>query len=114
MAGFTSESLAAFHRNGWPTCIGISGWLGSEYAGRLLQSAVRQNLQPVQEDLKELQARTKKQTDTAIRTLKWVADEQNLLAETEQKLVDLQNKSINDLESLKFMVEGIKIVCART
>ena len=32
MAGFTSESLAAFHRNGWPTCIGISGWLGSEYA----------------------------------------------------------------------------------
>ena len=32
MAGFTSESVAAFRRNGWPTCVGISGRLGSEYA----------------------------------------------------------------------------------
>lgn len=32
VAGFTSESVAAFRRNGWPTCVGISGRLGSEYA----------------------------------------------------------------------------------
>ena len=32
MAGFTSESVAAFRRNGWLTCVGISGRLGSEYA----------------------------------------------------------------------------------
>ena len=33
MAGFTSASVAAFRRNGWPTCVGISGRIGSEYAG---------------------------------------------------------------------------------
>ena len=33
MADFGSESVAAFRRNGWPTCVGISGRLGSEYAG---------------------------------------------------------------------------------
>ena len=32
MAGFTSESVAAFRRNGWPTCVGINGRIGSEYA----------------------------------------------------------------------------------
>ncbi len=32
VAGFTSQSVAAFRRNGWPTCVGISGGLGSEYA----------------------------------------------------------------------------------
>ena len=32
MADFGSESVAAFRRNGWPTCVGISGRLGSEYA----------------------------------------------------------------------------------
>jgi len=32
VAGFRSESVAAFRRNGWPTCVGISGRLGSEYA----------------------------------------------------------------------------------
>ena len=34
MAGFTSESVAAFRWNGWPTCVGISGRLGSEYASK--------------------------------------------------------------------------------
>ncbi len=32
MADFGSESVAAFRRNGWPTCVGISGRLGLEYA----------------------------------------------------------------------------------
>jgi len=32
VADFRSESVAAFRRNGWPTCVGISGRLGSEYA----------------------------------------------------------------------------------
>lgn len=32
VAGFTSESVAAFRRNGWPTCVGINGRIGSEYA----------------------------------------------------------------------------------
>jgi CRISPR-associated protein Cmr6 len=41
VAGFRSESVAAFRRNGWPTCVGISGRIGSEYAHwkALLQSA---------------------------------------------------------------------------
>ena len=77
--------------------------------GRLLQAAVKQNLQPVQDDLKELQARTKDQTDTAIKTLKWVADKQHLLDEAEQRLVDLQEKSFGELQSLRKMVEDIKI-----
>ena len=32
VAGFPSESVAGFRRNGWPTCVGISGRDGSEYA----------------------------------------------------------------------------------
>jgi hypothetical protein len=32
VAGFLSESVAEFRRNGWPTCVGISGRDGSEYA----------------------------------------------------------------------------------
>jgi hypothetical protein len=32
VAGFPSESVAEFRRNGWPTCVGISGRDGSEYA----------------------------------------------------------------------------------
>lgn len=32
VARFTSESVAAFRRNGWPTCVGIDGRIGSEYA----------------------------------------------------------------------------------
>ena len=46
MAGFTSESVAAFRRNGWPTCVGISGRIGSEYArwGKKLSRPVQQRI----------------------------------------------------------------------